>query len=199
MGLFQIAGPTTEPVLLAEAKAHCRIDDTDEDGLLAGYIIAARQHVETHLRRALITQTWDLLLDHCWPTETTGAYRQHRITLPKAPLISVTSVSYVDSAGVAQTLATNQYLVSNKRNEGVIDPAYAATWPDVRNQVDAITVRFVAGYGSNPGDVPEPIRQAILLLVGHWFENREAVNVGSIGIELPFAIEALLFPYRIFY
>lgn len=199
MGLYLVTAPTLEPVLLAEAKSHCRIDSDDEDGLLAGYILAARHHCETYLRRALITQTWDLLIDNDWPCETINGYQQLRINLPKSPLISVTSITYVDGSGISQTLASNQYQVSTKRNEGVIDPAYAITWPTVRDQADAITVRFVCGYGSDPGDVPEPIRQAMLLLIGHWFANREAVNIATSVTELPFAVDALLFPFRIFY
>lgn len=199
MGLSLVTAPASEPVLLAEAKAHCKIDSIDEDGLVAGYIIAARHHCETYLRRALITQTWDLLIDGDWPTECVNGSEQHRVVIPKPPLVSITSVSYVDSAGAAQTLATDQYQVSTKRHEGLIDPAYSVTWPVVRDQADAITVRFVAGYGSNPGDIPEPIRQAMLLLIGHWHANREAVIIGVTPVELPLAVDALLFPFRVFY
>lgn len=190
MGLSLVTAPALEPVSLAEAKAHCRIDTSDEDALLAGYILAARHHCETYLRRALMTQTWDFLLDTDWPD---------CIELPKPPLQSVTSITYYDSAGALQTLATDQYRVSIKRNEGAIEPAYSVTWPTVRDQSDTIVVRFVCGYGSNPGDVPEQIRQAMLLLIGHWYNNRETVNIGNIVNEMPFAADALLFPFRVFY
>lgn len=199
MGKALVTGPALDPVSLSEAKAHCRVEIAEDDGLLAGYLLAARMHVETYLRRALITQTWDLLIDNDWPEVCVNGVRQNRITLPVPPLQSVTSVQYIDSNGTTQTLASDQYVVSTKRHEGVIDPAYGATWPSVRDQVDAITVRFVAGYGSSASDVPEPIRQAILLLVGHWYENRETVNIGNITSELPFTCEALLFPFRVFY
>lgn len=199
MGKALVTGPSLDPVSLAEVKAHCRVSIADDDGLLAGYLLAARQIIETDLRRPLITQTWDYFIDDDWPCEKVAGRWQRRITLPLPPLQSVTSVTYVDSSGAAQTLATDQYRVSTKRHEGVIEPAYGVSWPSVREQVDAITVRFVCGYGSNPSDVPEPIRQAMLLLVGHWYENREAVNVGNIVTPLPFAVDSLIFPFRVFY
>jgi uncharacterized phiE125 gp8 family phage protein len=201
MGLSLVTGPALDPVSLAEAKAHCRATSTDEDGLIAGYILAARQHIETVCNRALITQTLDLFIDRDWPYFFDFEWRCNRrlIELPRAPAQSVTSISYVDSAGASQTLATNQYAVDVSTPIGRIEPSYDVVWPTVRNQAKAITVRFVAGYGSSPGSIPEPIRQAMLLLIGHWYEQRETVNVGNITGELPFATSALLSPYRVFY
>lgn len=197
MGKALVTGPTLDPVSLAETKAHCRVSISDDDGLLAGYLVAARQHVETYLRRVLITQTWDVSFDYGWPSMT---WKRERIELPFSPVQSVTSVTYIDSAGATQTLPPDQYKVARTdTGEWVIVPAYGASWPTVRREMEAVTVRFVCGYGSNPSDIPEPIRQAILLLVGHWYENREAVNVGNIVSELPFAVDALLFPFRVFY
>jgi uncharacterized phiE125 gp8 family phage protein len=201
MGLTLVTAPTLDPVSLAEAKAHCRVTTTDEDGLLAGYILAARQHAEQYTRRAFITQTWALTLDEDWPqcVERRNATRD-RIVLPRPPAISVTSIAYTDLDGASQTLAADQYrLVKLDTGEHAIDPAYNVYWPSVRNQSATITVTFVAGYGSSPGSIPEPIRQAMLLLIGHWYENRETVNVGNIVNEMPFATAALLSPYRVFY
>jgi len=210
MGLSLFSAPTDEPVSLIEAKQHCRIDSTDDDGLLAGYILAARSWAEDYTRRAFMTQTWDYRIDASiasgesvsgWPEVKVGSACYQRIHLPKPPLISVTSITYVDSNGVSQTLAADQYLVNAYSIEGIIDPAYGVTWPSVRRQMNAITVRFVCGYGANPGTGQEldRIRQAILLTVGHWYENRESVNVGNIVTEVPQAAEMLLFPLRVFY
>lgn len=197
MGLTLVTGPSTEPVTLAEAKAHCRVAISDDDGLIAGYILAARVHLETETRRAFLTQTYDATYDYEWPViwdRCTSTYRP-QITIPKPPLQSVTSVSYVDDAGASQTLAANQYRVSANGIEGLIEPAYNVSWPTVREQMACVTVRFVCGYTS----FPEPLRQAMLLLIGHWYENRETVNVGNITGEIPFAVSALVFPYRVFY
>jgi len=201
MGLQLITGPQLEPVSLAEAKAHCRIEVTTDDGLLAGYILAARSWAEDFTRRAFMEQTWDFTIDYGWPMAKTRAGDRYSIELPKPPLVSVTSISYVDGTGATQTLAADQYLVNKTEIAGLIEPAYAVTWPTVRIQMKAITVRFVCGYGSNPGDgqALERIRHAMLLMIGNWYENREAVNVGNIVNEMPMGVEALLFPLRVFY
>lgn len=200
MGLSLVTGPALDPISLAEAKAHCRVTSVDEDGLIAGYILAARQHVETICNRALITQTFDLFIDRDWPYYFDFDWNRNRrqIELPRAPAQSVTTISYIDSAGATQTLNTNQYVVDVTTPIGRIEPAYGVEWPIVRCQPKTITVRFVAGYGSQPGDVPEPIRQAMLLLIGHWYENRETAGSATIG-ELPMSTASLLAPYRIFY
>lgn len=200
MATTLVTPPTIDPISLAEAKAHCRVSIDDDDGILAGYILAARVHLEGETRRAFMTQTWDLTVDDRWPTERIGGVWRHRIVLPRPPFVSVTAVTYVDQLGETQTLAADQYRVAKSdTGEWVITPAYGVNWPGIREQMAAITVRFVAGYGSNPGNVPEPLRQAMLLLIGHWYENREAVNVGNIVTPLPFAVDALLFPFRVFY
>lgn len=187
MSVTLITGPTREPVSLAEARAHCRVDANDEDGLIAGYLLAARQHVETYTRRALLTQTWDQSADDL------GS----EIVLLRPPVQSVTSVKYLDSAGVEQTLAPSQYrLVKRGTGEFVVVPAYGVTWPAVQAVESAVTVRFVAGY--LPEAVPEPLRQAILLLVGHWYEHREAVDARGSAAEVPMAFDPLVFPFRAF-
>jgi uncharacterized phiE125 gp8 family phage protein len=189
-----ITAPTEEPVSLMEAGSHLRLDTNHEDFLITSLVKAARQLVESDTRRALVTQTWDFAVDYDWPTEDDKRFGTvHRIVLPKPPVQSVTSVKYIDTSGVEQTLATNQYLLRN----GVIEPAYGVTWPSVREQMAAVTVRYVCGYGAASA-VPEQIKQAILLLVGHWFSHREAVVSGTMS-ELPMAVQSLVFPFRSFY
>lgn len=187
MSLTLVTGPTREPVTLAEARAQCRIDSSVEDGLIAGDILAARQHVEIYTRRAMLTQTWDQTLDELG-TE---------IVLLKPPVQSVTSVKYLDASGVEQTLNSSQYrLVQRSTGEFVIVPAYGVTWPTVQPVESAVTVRFVAGYSSDA--FPEPLRKAVLLLVSHWFENRSAVDERGTAAEIPLGFEALVFPFRAF-
>ena len=188
MSLTQITPPTSEPVSLSEAKAHCRVTGSEEDGLIAGYLLAAREYVETHTRRTMLTQTWEQIED----------VLGDEIRLRKAPILSITSVRYLDTAGVEQTLAANQYrLIRRATGEAVIVPAFNVTWPVVQAVEAAVTVRFVAGYGASSGSIPEAIRQAILLLVGHWYAHREAVTIGAAPAEVPMAVESLLFPHRI--
>lgn len=201
MGLSLVTGSSIDPISLAEAKAHCRVTSTDEDGLLVGYILAARQYVESITNRLLITQTWDFFIDQDWPYVFDFDSKTNRrlIEIPRAPVQSIMSIMYVDTAGATQTLASNQYLVDTSTPITRIEPAYSVCWPQVRCQAKAITVRFIAGYGDGPGSVPEPIRQAMLMLVGFWYETRETVNVGNITSELPLSTQALLAPFRLYF
>ena len=195
MGLSLVTGPTQEPVTLAEAKQHCRIDSTDEDGLLAGIILAARIYCEGETRRAFLTQTVDYTIDYQWPYLPNGYCRG--IILPLGNLQSVTSISYVDQDGVTQVLSSTQYTVRTDETSGQITEAYGATWPSVRTSPSAITVRCVVGW--LPSQFPDDLRQALLMLVGAWYENRETVVTGSAFTPsaLPMATEAILSRYRI--
>ena len=192
MALKLYAGPTSEPVTVSEAKSHCRVDITDDDTLIGTLITAARQHVENVLRRALFTQTWDLVLDE-WP------WASGWITVPLAPLASVTSVTYYDTAGTLYTLAAASYTVDTVSEPGRIVLNDGYTWPSTSlRPANPIYVRFVAGW-STTGAIPQAIKQAILLLIGHWYENREALATsGAIPKQLPLAVDALLAPYRVY-
>lgn len=181
-GLSVVTAETADPVTLAEAKAHCRITVADEDALVAGYLLAARQHVEDYTGRTLAVRTYDFKIDDNWPDA---------ITLPCPPVVSVTTVSYVDANGATQTLSGALYQLDKGMLFGRIVPAYSASWPQVRRQVDSITVRFTAGYTQ----IPEPLRQAILLLTSHFYDNRQPV--GSVQ-EMPFSVVALLSPYKVY-
>jgi uncharacterized phiE125 gp8 family phage protein len=192
MGLSLVTAPTAEPVSLAEGKAHLRVSHANEDALIATYLMAARAAAENYTRRALAVQTFDQTFDYCFPRTAEG---RPRMVLLRSPVVTVTSVSYVDTAGLTQTLNPSQYLFDAFGIEGRIEPAYGVTWPEARDQMAAVTVRFVAGYAQ----IPEPVRAAILLTLGHLYEHREDVVVGTISSELPRGAEALLFPYRVFY
>jgi uncharacterized phiE125 gp8 family phage protein len=165
--LSLVTPPVLEPISLQEAKEHCRIDLDDEDALLSGYITAARQHVEDVTGRQLITATWALTLDG-WPCF---------IDVPKAPLLTVTSIAYLDSGGTSQTLATTQYRieapVGPTAGRGRITREYAVVWPTLRGVGNAVTVTFTAGYGTSGDKVPMPLRQAMFLLIATSYEKRE--------------------------
>lgn len=193
MSLYLVTAPTVEPVTLAEAKLQCRYDLDDEDALILRLTRAAREFAETFCHRAIPTQTWDWKLDAfpcAWP-----------MVLPMAGVTSITSITYVDTAGDTQTWSSALYQTDlptgPKSPRGRIQPAYSQFYPLTRDQMNAVTVRFVAGYGSTPQSVPDGIRQAILLLVAHWFINREAANLGvGIGaVEVPKTVEANLMQF----
>lgn len=195
-----VQGPATEPVTLAEARADRNLTVPDKDAEIAGALVDARKFIETELSRALITQRWRATFDGGWPAAFDGCGYRTRIVLPRAPLLSVVSVQYVDTSGATQTLATADYQVArvgDSRARGFIEPAYGVSWPAVRSQIEAVSVTYDAGYGAQPGDVPGDLHRAIMLLAAHMFENREAVVIGTGGAEVPFTVERLISRYRV--
>jgi uncharacterized phiE125 gp8 family phage protein len=188
MGLKLLAAPTSEPFTLADAKVHLREDDSSQDTLITALIGAARDYVETFTRRRLITQTWRYSIDE-FPCG--GVIR-----LPYPPLIKVNSVKYDDLAGAEQTLSSSLYVVDTSSLPGKIDRAYAAIWPATRCQANAVRIEFDCGFGG-PQAVPDLIKAAMKLLIGHWYEQREAVNVGNIVTEIPLAVESMLWAWRV--
>jgi uncharacterized phiE125 gp8 family phage protein len=187
MALSLFTAPATEPISLDEAKAHCRVDTDDENGLFDNWIAAAREHVETHTRRALITQTWDSKLD-AFPCDG-GA-----IWLPFPPVSSVTSITYTATDGTSTTWSSSLYdteLPSGpKAARARIVPGYAEYYPSTRSEINAVTVRFVCGYGG-AGDVPSGLKAAMLLLIGQWFRHRDEDDT-----TVKAAVTALLWPFR---
>jgi uncharacterized phiE125 gp8 family phage protein len=161
-----------------------------EDSLLSTLIKVAREWCETFTNRALASQTWEMLLDD-FPAKDF-------IDLPKTPIQSVTSVKYKDSTGTETTMtATTDYIADVESTPGKVFLPYAKSWPSATLYPhNAIRLRFVAGYtGTIPYILPKSIEQAMLLLIGHWYNNREAV--GDVGKEIEFAVKSLLWPYRI--
>jgi uncharacterized phiE125 gp8 family phage protein len=179
--------PAAEPVTREEAKAHCHIDVDDDDALIDALCKAARQYCENFLRRTLISTTYELRLD--------GLVSPLRI--PRAPLASVSSISYVDSAGVTQTLAASQYTVDSYGYVGRIVEAYGCAWPAVRGHTNDVLITFVAGYGASGASVPADIIAGLKLLIGHLYEHRESVVIGATPAILPMAVESLWAPYRV--
>jgi uncharacterized phiE125 gp8 family phage protein len=194
VGISVVTPPASEPITVAEAKGHCRIDTDIQDGELAGFIFAAREFVEGDIHHKLVTQTLDLTIDDDWPHACTSRGYLPRIHFPVKPIASVTSISYVDTNGATQTLALNQYTVRTDVPAPYIEPAYGVSWPAVRCQGAAITVRFVAGWAAE--SVPNQILQAIRLLIAHADSNREAVSSSGTFTTIPLGVEAFLSPYR---
>lgn len=193
MGLRLIAAPLTTPVSLSEAKAHLRFDDNDEDLLITTYIEAATDYAEKFLGRALIDQTWELVLD-AFPTE--------EIKIPKPPLIEVLSINYSDPDGLDQVVAAANYYVDNASEPGwVVPQGGSLTWPATLDAINAVRIRYRAGFidnGSPPSaNVPSAIRAAIFLTIGALSENREQTVVGTIANKLPWGVDDLLRKYRI--
>jgi len=185
------------PLDLDDAKTHLRVDVDDDDELIQGLIQAATEYVETFTHRALMgSQIWDYSL--CgFVTDSCGS-----IWLPKPPVTSITSVSYVDTTGTTQVWASSNYRTELPAGpwarKARITAAYGVTWPSVRSVTGAVTIRFVCGYGTALY-VPASIKAAMKILIGHWYEHREAVGV-DIGnaTAIPLAVDSLLWPYKAF-
>ncbi len=181
-----IEGPALEPVSLADVKAHLRVDDAASDDLLAAAIIAARVHVETTIRRVLIAQSWRIYRDD-WPD---GRVVPVRVT----PLISVDAVTVYDAAGEPQVISAEDYEVDRVSAPARLVVKAGAVCPGLA--VNGIEIDVIAGYGPTSVDVPAPLRQAILMIVAHWYEHRGALGHDLAGAIAPQGVEALLAPYR---
>lgn len=192
MALVLTSGPAEEPVTVAEAKAHLRLDGSAEDILIASLILTSRLHIEAALGIALISQGWRLTLDR-WPEKPwseTGAVR-----FPLRPVRSVTSVTVRDSDGAPTVLAPEGYLLDGEALLPRLVPR-DGTWPPPGLPANGIEILFEAGLGEAAEDVPEPIRHALLLLVAHWYEHRDPLEIGPAAAAIPAAVSDLLKPYR---
>lgn len=183
--------PECEPLSLAEIKTFLRIgSNEDEDNFLGTLATIARKEAEKITRRQLITATWNYYLDK-FP---------EIIYLPVPPIQSVTHVKYLDSAGDEQTLlADTDYLVDIYSEPGRIMPCFGMVWPSIYPEVNAVRIRFVSGYGDADSDVPEPIRQWMLMAIGAMYENRELMTIApssSSLVEFKF-LDGLLDDYRV--
>jgi len=168
-GTTLVTAPAIEPITTAEAAQQCEVADgiAYHERKLNSLIQAAREKVETDTGRAIISQTWDYTFD-LFP------YGLEPIYLPKSPVSSVTSLKYYDTSNVQQTLATTVYKTFLDREPAEIRLKYQQQWPFLYGEQGVITVRFVCGYGAAATAVPESLKAAMLLLIGTWFENREA-------------------------
>jgi uncharacterized phiE125 gp8 family phage protein len=188
MAMILTVAPALEPVSLSQAKAHLRVDHDDEDALISSLVTAARVHIETGAGAAFITQQWRLVID-AWPVD--GAVR-----LPLAPLQSIDEVLVRDADGVGEVLDAADYFVDAASNPPRLVAERGAGWPRPLQVASGIEILFTAGFGPAAGDVPQPLLQAVLLLVAHWYETREPVSPdGSDGV-IPLTVNALVAPYR---
>jgi uncharacterized phiE125 gp8 family phage protein len=190
MSLILITPPTAAPISVAELKAQCRVDSTDQDALLAGYIKAATDFVEEHTGQKLLTQTWAWSVnDFPWRC---GGY----IALPLAPVQSIVDITYLDPAGAPQVLSPGVYAFRGDR----ITLAPGATWPSVFYGLDVITITFVAGFGPDHNYVPEALRQAVMMMASYWFSQREAASIGPDQgpvSHVPFGVREILEPFKL--
>lgn len=162
LALKLITPPATEPVTLAEAKAHLRVDFNDDDEYISSLITAARKYCENFQNRSFITQTWELALD---------SFPGTLFKLPKPPLQSITSIKYYDTDNKESTFEASNYFVDTYADRVSLN--YCVGWPSITlRPINGVIIRFVAGYTS----VPEEVIHAIKILVTEWYENRMPIG-----------------------
>ena len=204
MPLQLVTPPAGEPISLAEAKLHLRVDGGDDDLLIGSLITAARQAAETITGRQLMTARWRLVLD-AFPgpllmhagSGSSFSLPTHAILLAKCPVQSVVSVEYLDMNGTTQVLPASDYVLDAACEPARLSPVFGKTWPPTLPQIGAVTVTFDAGYGS-ASEVPEGLKSWIKLRVGSLYGHREEMAVLSRGRidPLPF-VDGLLDGFKV--
>lgn len=208
--LDRITDATVEPVSIAQAKSHCRVSGDEDNALFAAYLKAARMLCEEATGRAFLQQTWRLSRDHFPEWQMSGlnpvtlqaphwsGYYLPPVLLPRTNLIGIVSVTYLDFSGTRQTLDPALYMTDADGSPASLSPAAACIWPAVLPTPGSVQVTYKAGFGTTADAVPAPLQLAILQLVAHWYENREATVLPESGagpVSIPFGVDALLAPY----
>lgn len=184
--LVRATPPAVEPITLAEAKTQCRVDTNDEDAYLTGLIAVSREYLEETLDLSILTQTWEARYD---------TFPLWEIILPRPPMAPGTvTIEYRDEAGQTQTITSAaDFQVDRNVVPGRVFPLYNGVWPAIRGDENSVMVRWTAGYGAAGSNAPAILRQAMLLLVAHWFEMRQPVVAGySQVLPVPNTFETLM-------
>lgn len=177
-----VVTPPAHGIDLALVKLHLREESDDYDQLISAYIDAAVSHIDGPggwLSRSIWAQTLELRQN-----TFSGPVR-----LPYGPVQSVTSVKYVDGDGTEQTLAADQYLLTN---DGEVALAHGASWPSLRGDAEGVRIRYAAGFAA----LPSSVQSAVMLMVGDLYANRETVGEVTGQIQMSTTVQALLGPYR---
>lgn len=190
-GLTLVSETNTLALSLEIAKKQLRIEEdvTDQHDLIELCIMTAEELIEEDTARTLIQKTYDLKLQRFQRGPDSSVIR-----LPRPPTSSVTSITWIDNEGNSDTVSTDVWELDTSVEPNVIRLKYNQSWPSgLRGHPADVTVRFVAGYGTAPKDLPKRARMAMAMLVGHLYSNPEAVVTGTIATELPLGVQRLLY------
>ena len=183
-----VTAPTETPIALSEVKDQLRIEHSDDDALLTRLIDVAVAFTDAQgaLGKAMITQTWAQWVESDPP-------RIVRLSL--GPFQSLDAVRYYDVDGALQNDDVNNYNVFGFAAHATIQPKDGESWPDTQERGDAIQLEFTVGYGDTADDVPATLRHALMLLIGHWYDNREQSGMEELS-NIPYGFDALLNMHR---
>lgn len=190
--IVTVTPPDEAAISLEDAKRHLRVDHSDDDDYIESLVEVATAHLsgpDGWLGRCLLQTVLELRLDNFCES----------IQLPLPPYVEMVSVKYDDANGTEQTFAADNYRVIGGASPALILKS-GKSWPATNCQPECVRIQYKSGYGTDGEDVPAPIRQAMLLMIAHWYENREAVVMptGTSPVELPIGAERLLTPFRIY-
>ena len=185
MTYLLVGEPAAEPVSLAEAKGHLRVEHTADDGLIASLIAAARSHVESETGLAIIVQTWRLYLDD-WPADRCVRLKRH-------PVRRIETATIFDEDGDPHALAEGWLRLDTVSRPARLHVSEAAP-PGAR--MNGIEIEFVAGLAEAANEVPDAIKRAVLLLVAQWYEFRGAYTAKDQPVAVPAGFERLIAPFR---
>ena len=186
MAIKRLSEPSSEPVTLAEAKRHLRVDNTDDDDYITALIRVARRASEDRMERTLITTTWKLTLDEFQPS----------IILPMPRIQAISSVIYNNRSNQQVALSASDWFLDSDSEPGWLVPAISKAWP-LTLGINAVAITYTAGYGVTAESVPMPIRQWILLAVGDMYDQFRSLSAEKPVVPQSFA-DSLLDPYRFF-
>ena len=183
-----LEAPAAAPVLLAEVKAQLRIEHPDDDLMIDRLIKTAASYTDAKgaLGHAMITQKWGE-----WVNSVPPQY----VRLAMGPLIEVTAVQYYDIDGALQTDTLSNYEITGTDFTTRIGPKSGFNWPVTQDRADAIRIEYTAGYGATSASVPETLRHAMMLLIGHWYDNRENTMMDELS-NIPYGFDMLVDMHR---
>ena len=204
----KIIEPSIEPVTLAEAKTHLRIEHTADDTYIEGLIQAAREYVEQETNRVLITQTWEYYLDDLGVNQNTEWWDGTRelattvlqkrcIELPLGPVQSITSVKTFDEEDNETVFDSSKYFLDVASLPARLALRRNQNWDTFTRETNGFQVTYVAGYGDNASDVLRALRHAILILVATWYENREVTTENGLTGMVPEGVSPILEKYKV--
>ncbi len=185
MTYAQTTPPSAEPLTLAEVKAHLRLDGSDEDALLASLISTAREYLERETGLCLISQIWRLYLDR-WPGD--GVIR-----ISKSPVQAIETITVYDADGVSLEVPLEDHLLDG---EGRPARLWLRHPPEPGRSVNGIEIDFSAGFGEAGTDVPDTLKRAMSLHIGHMFTFRGVVSPENQPAGIPDGYERLIAPFR---